>query len=175
MSHAPEPAADLSRGVEAGRAAGVLMALVPCTAAVAYRILGRVTETTGVTRDAAVRAVLAMYRGSGAAAEPPAACPVERAVRAEMERARTSPPPVTPPALFPAASVLRQHLNHLRAARRRAMNAPHDPALRAQLEDSLYALCVLTGRRSAHAALLAAEQYLAVHRQVPACGPARPG
>ncbi|MFK0238612.1 DUF5133 domain-containing protein [Streptomyces vinaceus] len=66
-------------------------------------------------------------------------------------------------------------MNHLRAARRRTLAAPDDPAQRAELENCLYTLCVLTGCRSAPATLSAAEAFLAAHRLRPApAGPPAP-
>ncbi|MFB7982891.1 DUF5133 domain-containing protein [Streptomyces vinaceus] len=44
------------------------------------------------------------------------------------------------------------------------MAAPHDRAPRAELENCLYTLCILTGCRTAHAALTAAEAFLAANR-----------
>ncbi|MFF7296169.1 DUF5133 domain-containing protein [Streptomyces sp. NPDC008265] len=69
--------------------------------------------------------------------------------------------------LRPSPFVLRQHVNHLRAVRRRTLAAPGNAAHRAELENSLYALCVLTGCRNPHAALAAAETHLAANRLPP--------
>lgn len=148
---------------EGGSAVGVLMALVPCTTAVAHRILDNVARADGVSRVLAAHTVMGLRRqdaGAGAGDGQPQA-----AVRAEIERARTVAQ-TTPafPAVFPSPFVLRQHVNHVRAARRRTLAAPGDPVQRAELENCLYTLCVLTGLRSAPAALAAAEAYLAANR-----------
>lgn len=152
-----------------GHAAGVLMALVPCTTAVAHRILDNATRTSGAAPDDTIGTVIAL-RGRGTCA-PAGHGPLERAVWTEIERARTARAAPDGPVLLPPAFVLRQHVDHLRAARRRTLAAPDDPAQRAELENSLYTLCVLTGRRSAYAALVAAEAHLAAHRLPPAGGP----
>ncbi|MFG2749523.1 DUF5133 domain-containing protein [Streptomyces xanthophaeus] len=154
----------------AGSATGVLMALVPCTADVAVRIIDAAARTAGVAVEDVVRA-LAGRRGRISGSHT-AGGPVEAAVRCEVERARTVPADPAGPVLLPSPFVLRQHVNHLRAARRRTLALPEDLAQRVELENSLYTLCVLTGRRSAHAALLAAEEYLAANRLPSAVGPA---
>ncbi|MFE5534798.1 DUF5133 domain-containing protein [Streptomyces sp. NPDC056492] len=144
-----------------GGAAGVLMALVPCTVAVARRILDNAVRAVGLPRELVARAVMGLRDDVCA---PPGHDLPERAVRAEIERARITSPAPPSAALFPSPFVLRQHVSQVRAARRRTLAAPRDPVQRAELENALYTLCVLTGRRSAHAALMAAEVYLAAHR-----------
>ncbi|MFD7084964.1 DUF5133 domain-containing protein [Streptomyces sp. NPDC059918] len=100
------------------------------------------------------------------ACAPPGDDRGEQAVRAEIERARATvpAPPAAAAALFPSEFVLRQHVSQVRAARRRTLAASHDAVQRAELENCLYTLCVLTGCRSAHAALAAAEAHLAANR-----------
>ncbi|MFI6006628.1 DUF5133 domain-containing protein [Streptomyces sp. NPDC051366] len=66
----------------------------------------------------------------------------------------------------PNPLVLRQHLGHLRAARR-TLATPDDPAARADLDNAAYTLCVLMEQRTTHAAIQAAEQHLADHRPAP--------
>ncbi|MFI1154043.1 DUF5133 domain-containing protein [Streptomyces sp. NPDC020817] len=85
-------------------------------------------------------------------------------MRAEIERARTAPAPPTTTALYPSPFVLRQQVSQVRAARHRTLAAPHDAAQRAELESCLYTLYVLTGCRTAHAALTAAEALLVANR-----------
>ncbi|EFL16144.1 DUF5133 domain-containing protein [Streptomyces sp. C] len=60
---------------------------------------------------------------------------------------------------------LREYLGVLRAARRRTLAAPDDADGRAELNDAAQALCLLTGRRNARAALIAAEHELASLRE----------
>lgn len=149
-----------------GRATGTVMALVPCTAETARRILAQAARTAGVTpqRMAQTAAALRGPRDDGA---DPA---LEHALRAVIGHAQTPPTPITAATagLLPPPVALRRHLNHLRAARRRTLAAPEDPALRTELEDAAYTLCVLMGQRSAHGALLAAEEVVAAHRLLPA-------
>ncbi|MFE3579040.1 DUF5133 domain-containing protein [Streptomyces vinaceus] len=159
MTDTAEPCAESD---ECGPAAGVLMALVPCTVTVAHRILDNAARAAGLPREIMARAVMSLRDDVCA---PPGHDVTERAIRAEIERARTTTPaPPATAALFPSPFVLRQHVSQVRAARRRTLAAPEDPVRRAELENALYTLCVLTGRRGAHAALAAAEAYLAVNR-----------
>ncbi|WP_324605312.1 DUF5133 domain-containing protein [Streptomyces sp. NRRL F-2664] len=147
------------------RATGMVMALVPCTAERARRLLADAARAAGVTLPRMARTVIAT-RACPADVDPDC----ERALRAEIGHAR-SPQPPSPPApgtVLPAPDVLRRHLDHLRAVRRRTLAAPDDPALRAALEDAAYTLCVLMGQRHAHGALLAAEERVAAHRLPPA-------
>lgn len=146
---------------ELGRATGILMALVPCTAETARRILNDAARAVGATPLRMAAAVVTTR------ARPGEADPVlERALHTGIAHARTRSSARTPAlvGLVPSPVVLRRHLNHLRAVRRRVLAAPEDPALRAELEDAAYTLCVLMGRRSAHGALLAAEEVVAAHR-----------
>ncbi|MEU4120987.1 DUF5133 domain-containing protein [Streptomyces virginiae] len=152
-------------------ATGMVMALVPCTAESARRVLGDAARAAGVTLALMARTVIAT-RTCPADVDPDC----ERALRAEIGHAR-SPQPPSPPApgtLLPAPDVLRGHLNHLRALRRRTLAAPEDPGLRAALEDAAYTLCVLMGQRNAHGALLAAEERVAAHRLPPCAAPGGP-
>ncbi|MFG2715503.1 DUF5133 domain-containing protein [Streptomyces goshikiensis] len=61
----------------------------------------------------------------------------------------------------------RRHVNHLCAARRRALAAPDDVGVRGELEEAAYALCVVMGQRSVYGALLAAEEMIAASRLEP--------
>ncbi|WP_241253680.1 DUF5133 domain-containing protein [Streptomyces sp. W1SF4] len=123
---------------------------------------------TGTAAAAVAEAVFALHAGA-APVEPG----LERALAQTIDRARTSPtePDAGASRLMPNALVLRQHLNHLRAVRRRLLASPEDPATRADLGNAAYTLCVLIGQRSTHAALQAAEQYLAARRMTPGAAP----
>ncbi|MFF8261238.1 DUF5133 domain-containing protein [Streptomyces virginiae] len=152
-------------------ATGTVMALVPCTAESARRVLGDAARAAGVTLRLMARTVIAT-RARPADVDPDC----ERALRAAIGHARSRQPP-SPPApgtLLPAPDVLRGHLNHLRALRRRTLAAPDDAALRAALDDAAYTLCVLMGQRNAHSALLAAEERVAAHRLPPHAAPGGP-
>lgn len=145
----------------ASRATGVLMALVPCTAAKARRILAEVAIGAGTDVREAAEAVLAARTGE------PAAPVVEDVLHSTLARARTLPAPPPGPWSPPHPDTLRGHVNHLRAARRRAMAAPDDASVRSELEEAAYTLCVVMGQRSAHSALVAAEEMIAVNRLTP--------
>ncbi|MGW6785249.1 DUF5133 domain-containing protein [Streptomyces sp. NPDC054987] len=177
----PCTAADTAAtGTEAGDAAataalagatGVVMALVPCTAESARRVLAEAARTAGVTLHTMARTAVAT--GTRPADADP---DCERALRMEIANARSPQPPSPPPpgTLLPAPDVLRGHLHHLRAVRRRTLAAPDDPALRAALEDAAYTLCVLMGQRNTHSALIAAEERVAAHRLPPYAAPDGP-
>ncbi|MFJ7777523.1 DUF5133 domain-containing protein [Streptomyces yangpuensis] len=152
-------------------ATGIVMALVPCTAESARRVLGDAARAAGVTLGLMAHTVVET-RTRPAEVEPDC----ERALRTAIGHART-PQPLSPPAegtVLPAPDVLRRHLDLLRAVRRRTLAAPDDPALRAALEDAAYTLCVLMGQRHAHGALLAAEERVAAHRLPPSVPPSAP-
>ncbi|WP_185910963.1 DUF5133 domain-containing protein [Streptomyces sp. WAC07149] len=140
------------------RATGVVMALVPCTAGTAGRILANVAAAAGTSVQQLAENVLA------GRAHTPADPALEARLHAEIGRAQ--PLPVTPPRSVPINHVrLREYLGVLRAARRRALAAPDDADGRAELNDAAQALCLLTGQRNAHAALVAAEHELASLRE----------
>ncbi|MFF8261434.1 DUF5133 domain-containing protein [Streptomyces virginiae] len=143
------------------RAVGVLMALVPCTAGEARRILAEVAKAAGIGSRETAEAVLASRNGG------PVPAAVEDVLRRSLARARGLPG--APPGSWspPHADDLRRHVNHLRAARRRALAAPDDAGIRGELEEAVYALCVVMGQRSAHSAVLAAEEIIAVNRLEP--------
>ncbi|MEU7553716.1 DUF5133 domain-containing protein [Streptomyces sp. NPDC044571] len=141
-----------------GRATGILMALVPCSTATARRILAETARVAGVGLSEAVGAALALRDGEDG---PPS--PVETILQTVIEHTLHTPDPA-PAALQPNPSVLRGHLRHFRALRRRTFATPEDPGLRCELEDASYTLCVLTGRRSPHHAVHAAEELVALHR-----------
>ncbi|MFF3212931.1 DUF5133 domain-containing protein [Streptomyces sp. NPDC002886] len=153
------------------RAAGVLMALVPCTAAKARRILAEVAMDSGTAAGEAAEAVLAAQAGE------PLSPAVEDALRHVLARARTLPGPPAGSWSPPEPEVLRRHVNRLRAVRRRVLADPGDASVRSELEEAAYTLCVVMGRRSAHGALLAAEELIALNRLKPGMPgmPARSG
>ncbi|KPI20543.1 hypothetical protein OV450_0009 [Actinobacteria bacterium OV450] len=147
---APAPSTD--------RATGILMALVPCTVATARRILADAAASAGVELHEVVAGVHAMRTGE------PVTAAVDEALHRAVDRARTPPVAASASWLSPQPDVLRRHVNHVRAARRRALAAPDDAGVRSELEDAAYTLCVLMGQRSAHGALLAAEELIAANR-----------
>ncbi|MET9857605.1 DUF5133 domain-containing protein [Streptomyces sp. NPDC006450] len=156
---APPQAQDVR--ATAACAAGVLMALVPCTSAKARRMLDEVAMGAGTDVRGAAEAVLDAQTGK------PLAPAVEDVLRHVLALARNLPAPPAGSWSPPEPDVLRQHVNHLRAVRRRAMAAPGDANVRGEMEEAAYTLCVVMGQRSAHGALLAAEELLAVSRLRP--------
>lgn len=144
------------------------MALVPCTAAKARRILAEVAMDSGTDVRESAEAVLAAQAGQ------PLAPAVEDALREVLARARTLPGPPAASWSPPEPEVLRRHVNQLRAVRRRALADPGDLSVRGELEEAAYTLCVVMGQRSAHGALLAAEELIALNRLKPGM-PARSG
>ncbi|MFI5672755.1 DUF5133 domain-containing protein [Streptomyces sp. NPDC051704] len=91
-----------------------------------------------------------------------AACPATTVRSGRCARRSNAPAPhrPRPPQRRCSPFVLRQQVSQVRVARLRTSAAPHDPVQRAELENCLYALCVLTGRRSAYATLTADEAFL---------------
>ncbi|MFC9585287.1 DUF5133 domain-containing protein [Streptomyces yangpuensis] len=152
-------------------ATGMVMALVPCTAESARRVLADAARAAGVTLRLMARTVVAT-RARTAEVDPDC----EGALRTAIGHARAPHPPPPPAAgtVLPAPDVLRRHLDLLRAVRRRTLAAPDDPALRAALEDAAYTLCVLMGQRHTHGALLAAEERVAAHRLPPSAPSSAP-
>ncbi|MET7712208.1 DUF5133 domain-containing protein [Streptomyces sp. NPDC005407] len=69
--------------------------------------------------------------------------------------------------LMPDADVIARVMARYRAQERLVLAAPHDPIARRRFEDTAYTLCVLMGERTARAAMLAAERYLARVRPAP--------
>ncbi|MFD9306678.1 DUF5133 domain-containing protein [Streptomyces sp. NPDC060048] len=163
---APAGLDDLAARSAFSRATGVVMALVPCTADTARRILTNAAHAAAATTRDLAENLIATH------AHAPADPRLEALLRTEINRAQ-NPSATTPLGLRPPPQVLRKHLNHLRAARRRTLAAPHDAAQRAELDDAAYTLCVLMGQRNAPAALLAAEEQLTAHR-LPPVGPTGP-
>ncbi|WP_037835993.1 DUF5133 domain-containing protein [Streptomyces sp. NRRL S-244] len=140
----------------AERAVTVLMAMVPCGADTARQILGDTAWAAGTGLRETAEAVLLL--GSGG--KPPA--PLGRALADAMDEARSATEPVTPPytRLLPDPQAIGELLKRHRALRRRALAAPHDPAVRDELDDATYTLCILMGQRNAYTALRSAELLL---------------
>ncbi|MFJ9852454.1 DUF5133 domain-containing protein [Streptomyces sp. NPDC101150] len=63
--------------------------------------------------------------------------------------------------LLPDRTVLASQLRRYRVWEDLVDAEPHDAARRRRLEDVAYTLCVLTGRRTAREAVIAAESFLA--------------
>ncbi|WP_051804926.1 DUF5133 domain-containing protein [Streptomyces sp. NRRL F-2747] len=144
----------------AEQAVTILMAVVPCGSDTARRILGDTARAAGAGLHETARVVLALGRGG----KP--ATPLGRALTDAMDEARSAAEPVTRPytRLLPDPRTIGELLKRHRGLRRRALAAPEDPAVRVELDDATYALCVLMGRRNAHTALRSAELLLGAAR-----------
>ncbi|MFD7834188.1 DUF5133 domain-containing protein [Streptomyces sp. NPDC059761] len=140
----------------AEQAATVLMAVVPCGADTARQILADTAWAAGAGLRETAEAVLLL----GAGGKPPA--PFGRALADAMDEARSTTEPVTRPytRLLPDPQTIGELLKRHRALRRRALAAPHDPAVRDELDDATYTLCILMGQRNAYTALRSAELLL---------------
>ncbi|MGW0400641.1 DUF5133 domain-containing protein [Streptomyces sp. NPDC003002] len=134
-------------------ALGMLMALTPCTAPAAAEILESAARTAGVTPREVASALSEQARGG------PLPRRVERALRLAVEAARA---PAAGPScgLLPELGRAAEVLDRFRACLARVQAAPADTAARRALDDAAYTLCVLMGRRTAHQALRAAEEYV---------------
>ncbi|MEV6583585.1 DUF5133 domain-containing protein [Streptomyces sp. NPDC051582] len=141
------------RHATAERAVTVLMAVVPCGADAARRILADTARAAGAGLRETAGAVLVLGDGG----KPPA--PLGRALADAMDEARSATEPVTRPYtwLLPDPQTIGDLLKRHRALRRRALAAPDDRAVRDELDDATYTLCVLMGTRNAHTALRSAE------------------
>ncbi|GHE72438.1 DUF5133 domain-containing protein [Streptomyces vinaceus] len=135
------------------RAVTVLMAVVPCGAETARRILADAARTAGAGRRETAEAVLVRESGG----KPPAQ--LGKALAEALDEARCATEPLTHPytRLLPDPRTIAGLLKRHRALRRRALAAPGDTAVRDELDDATYTLCILMGRRNAYAALRAAE------------------
>lgn len=150
---------------DAGRATGILMALLPCSADTARQVLARTAEAAGVGLEEAAWAAAAL-RGDGPSV-PPA---VEAALRSAIDRTLAAAPDARA-ALLPDPYTLRHSLSRFRDLRRRTFADPDDRSVRARYEDAGYTLCVLLGHRAVHHALAAAEHLIAAHRVRSSPGP----
>ncbi|MFJ6718329.1 MULTISPECIES: transposase [unclassified Streptomyces] len=143
------------------RATGVLMALVPCDARTAGRLLADTGRTTGSDPRQTAEAVVALISGR----DLPAG--LRQALRGAIRGARTTTVPPArgrPIAPRPDPRIVREHLARLRTVRRRTLEAPADPVLRGLLEETADALCLLMDHRTPHEALRAGEVLIAAGR-----------
>ncbi|MCY0932250.1 DUF5133 domain-containing protein [Streptomyces sp. H27-H1] len=157
---APEPNA-IHAAV--GRATGILMALVPCSADSARQILAGVAQSTGARVEDVADAALALHTDCDLPGS------LTQALRRSIDATLTARPLRTSDSargrgVRPEPRLLREHLSHFRAMRRRTFAALDDACLRSELENASYTLCVLMGERSTHLALQAAEELIAAHR-----------
>ncbi|MFJ3924200.1 DUF5133 domain-containing protein [Streptomyces sp. NPDC090022] len=157
-SGAPQAPAGADAGV--AMAVGMLMALTPCTARTARRILTAAAAATGAGVQDVARVLVTRTPGA------PVPGRVGRALRAAVEGARarnsvTGGPDVAEPALqlSPdrgyAGEVLGRYLDC-----RAAAEGGGEQALQ-ELDDAAYTLCVLMARRTPAEAVRAAREYLA--------------
>ncbi|WP_405851677.1 DUF5133 domain-containing protein [Streptomyces sp. NBC_00090] len=63
--------------------------------------------------------------------------------------------------LLPDRNTIDRLLRHYRTQERSVLARPCDLSARRRFEDTAYTLCVLMGERTAHAAVSAAERYVA--------------
>ncbi|MET9888233.1 DUF5133 domain-containing protein [Streptomyces sp. NPDC006430] len=140
----------------AEQAVAVLMALVPCGTETARHVLADAARYAGAGQRETAEAVLAL---GGGRPLPPA---LGKAVKAAMDEARSATAAGTRPytRLLPDPQALEKLVRRHRSLRRRALAAPHDLAVRNELDDATYTLCVLMGQRNAHTALRSAELLL---------------
>ncbi|MFE2548045.1 DUF5133 domain-containing protein [Streptomyces sp. NPDC059355] len=150
MSETPPPRAIAEQAVT------VLMAVVPCGADTARQILGDAARAAGAALHEMAGAVLVLGGGGKPAA------PLGRALADAMDEARCAAEPVAQPytRLLPDPRAIGELLKRHRGLRRRALATPDDPAVRDELDDATYTLCILMGRRNAHTALRSAELLL---------------
>ncbi|MDJ0386198.1 DUF5133 domain-containing protein [Streptomyces sp. G-G2] len=140
---------------ELERATGILMAFVPCDARTALDILDRAALAAGTNAGAMAQAAVALVTGR----HRPAGAAQEALGRA-IQQSRIAPEAAAP-RMRPSLAVAGETLSRMGDLRRALLLAPTDPALRAQVDDAVYTLCVLMGRRTAHAAAKDAELLLA--------------
>ncbi|WP_053789254.1 DUF5133 domain-containing protein [Streptomyces sp. XY332] len=137
------------------QAVTVLMAVVPCGCDTARQILSDTARAAGAALLETAEAVLAL---GGCRALPAA---LGTALQAAMDGARSAAavPPATETStrLLPDPQAIGRLLKRHRGLRRRALAAPHDPAVRKELDDTTYTLCILMGQRNATTALRSAE------------------
>lgn len=144
------------RHATAEQAVTVLMAVVPCGADTARRILAEAARASGTGLREAAEAALVLGDGG----KPPS--PLGRALADAVDEARSDTEPVTQPytRLLPDPQAIGELLKRHRGLRRRALATPGDPAVRDGLDDATYTLCILMGRRNAYTALRSAELLL---------------
>ncbi|MER7463023.1 DUF5133 domain-containing protein [Streptomyces sp. NPDC097981] len=141
------------RHATAEQAVTVLMAMVPCGADTARRILADAARAADAGPLETAEAVLAPTGGRAPRA------PLGKALKNAMDEARSVTETVTQPytRLLPDPQAIRELLKRHRGLRHRALAAPHDLAVRNELDDATYTLCILMGQRNAYTALRSAE------------------
>ncbi|MET9604193.1 DUF5133 domain-containing protein [Streptomyces sp. NPDC006512] len=139
------------------RAVGMVMAATPCSARDARQVLLVAAELARATVAEVAAALVA-----GADGEPVPAS-AERALRRAMEAARTVRPVGGRVRVGPAPNRARAEevLSRLEGCRARLSAAPGDPGAVRSMDDAVYTLCVLMGRRTAYEAVHAARRHLA--------------
>lgn len=138
-------------------AVGTLMAMTPCSAREAHRILAVAADLARTTPDAVAAAMVAARRGG-----TPLPAHLERAVRRAMEAAREPVPSNSRPSgLRPARARAEEALVTLRACQARLADSPDDAEALRAMDDAAYTLCVLMDRPTVHTAVLAALEHLA--------------
>ncbi|MEU6890283.1 DUF5133 domain-containing protein [Streptomyces sp. NPDC046557] len=147
----PSAGATMAARARTERATGVLMALVPCSADTARRLLIAAAEEAGATVEESCEAAVALLSGRDEPTE------VRQALRTAMRRARSGPEHGPGARLLPGPEALREHVARYRSLRREVLGAPEDLTLQSRLDDATYTLCVMMGRRTPHDALRAAE------------------
>lgn len=164
--HAPstESVPDAARPLPAppaavARAVGMVMAVTPCPAREALRILEAAADLAHVTVEFLAAVMTART------ADAPLPVHLDRAVRHAIEAARTPAPPTAarPAALTPSPTRTEEVLTRLRGCQARLAAQPGDPGAVRAMDDAAYVLCVLMGRPVTHEAVLAAEEQLAAH------------
>ncbi|MEU1348693.1 DUF5133 domain-containing protein [Streptomyces sp. NPDC005775] len=157
-SPSPETAASAAQApVDEPRAAwavGMVMAVTPCSARDARRVLDAAAKAAGITPAEVAAAMAAGARGGAVPAR------VERALHRAVAAARSVSPRGACVVLMPSRSRTAEVLAEFRDCQARLTAAPSDLRARQALDDAAYTLCVLLGRTGAHDAVLAAEQHL---------------
>ncbi|MEU9092790.1 DUF5133 domain-containing protein [Streptomyces sp. NPDC048428] len=135
-------------------AVGTVMAVTPCSARDARRVLGAAAKTAGITSAEVAAAMAADARGVAMPAH------VERALHRAVAMARTVSHRAVCVGLMPSRARTAEVLAEFRHCQSRLTAAPSDMRARQALDDAAYTLCVLLGRTGVHEAVLAAEQHL---------------
>lgn len=135
-------------------AVGTVMAVTPCSARDARRVLGAAAKAAGITSAEVAAAMAAQSRGIAMPAR------VERALHRAVATARTVSPRAAYIGLMPSHARTAEVLAEFRGCRSRLTAAPSDMRARQALDDAAYTLCVLLGRTGVHDAVLAAEQHI---------------
>ncbi|WP_406099372.1 DUF5133 domain-containing protein [Streptomyces sp. NBC_01013] len=135
-------------------AVGTVMAVTPCSARDARRVLAAAAKAAGITSAEVAAAMAADSRGV------PMPTRVERALHRAVATARTVSPRTACIGLMPSHARTAEVLAEFRDCQSRLTAAPSDMRARQALDDAAYTLCVLLGRTGVHDAVLAAEQHL---------------